>query len=66
MSDPAEPPPGVDAPALNAILIAAIQHLVLAGAVAGRLSSLSLATPADWDRARAMLARIVRALCGPS
>jgi AcrR family transcriptional regulator len=57
-----QPPPGLDAPALNAILIAAIQHLVLAGATSGRFSGLPLATDADWDRAKAMLSRIIRAL----
>lgn len=57
-----QPAPGLDAPALNALLIAAIQHLVLAGATSGRFSGLSLASNADWDRAKAMLSRIVRAL----
>lgn len=57
-----QPVAGLDAPALNAILIAAIQHLVLAGATSGRFSGLALGTDADWDRARAMLSRIVRAL----
>lgn len=57
-----EPVPGLDAPALNAILIAAIQHLVLAGATSGRFSGMALATDSDWDRAKAMLRRIVRAL----
>ena len=61
-----QPADGLDAPALNAILIGAIQHLVLAGATSGRFSGLSLATEADWDRAKAMLSRIVRALHGPS
>lgn len=57
-----QPAPGLDAPALNAILIAAIQHLVLAGATSGRFSGLALATETDWHRAKAMLSRIVRAL----
>lgn len=57
-----QPPPGLDAPAMNAILIAAIQHLVLAGATSGRFSGLPLATEEDWTRAKAMLVRIVRAL----
>jgi hypothetical protein len=57
-----QPAPGLDAAALNAILIAAIQHLVLAGATSGRFSGLPLASDADWDRARAMLSRIVRTL----
>lgn len=57
-----QPAPGLDAPALNAILIAAIQHLVLAGATSGQFSGLALATETDWHRAKAMLSRIVRAL----
>ncbi len=61
-----QPAPGVDAPALNAILIAAIQHLVLAGASSGRFTGMALASDSDWDRAKAMLSRIVRALHAPS
>lgn len=57
-----QPARDLDAPALNAMLVAAIQHLVLAGATSGRFSGLPLATDADWDRAKAMLSRIVRAL----
>lgn len=61
-----QPAPGLDAPALNAILIAAIQHLVLAGATSGRFSGLALCSDTDWDRAKAMLSRIVRALTAAS
>ena len=57
-----QPAQGLDAPALNAVLIAAIQHLVLAGATSGRFSGMTLASDADWDRAKAMLSRIIRAL----
>lgn len=57
-----QPARDLDAPALNAMLVAAIQHLVLAGATSGRFSGLALASDADWDRAKAMLSRIVRAL----
>lgn len=55
------PSPGLDAPALNAVLIAAVQHLVLAGATSGRFTGLPLTSDADWDRARAALVRLVRA-----
>jgi AcrR family transcriptional regulator len=58
------PAPGVDTPALNALLIAAVQHLVLAGATSGRFSGLALAEEADWDRVKAMLSRVVRAVQG--
>lgn len=61
-----QPAPDLDAPALNALLIAAIQHLVLAGATSGRFSSMALESDADWDRAKAMLSRIIRALHGPA
>jgi AcrR family transcriptional regulator len=56
------PPPGVDAPAVNAVLIAAVQHLVLAGATSGRFTGMPLATDADWDRAKATLGRLIRAV----
>lgn len=56
------PPAGVDAPAVNAVLIAAVQHLVLAGAVSGRFTGMPLATEADWDRAKATLGRLIRAV----
>jgi AcrR family transcriptional regulator len=56
------PPPGVDAPAVNAVLIAAVQHLVLAGATTGRFTGMPLATEADWDRAKATLGRLIRAV----
>jgi AcrR family transcriptional regulator len=61
-----QPEAGLDAPALNAILISAIQHLVLAGATSGRFSGMALASDADWDRAKAMLTRIIRAFNAPS
>jgi AcrR family transcriptional regulator len=61
-----QPAPGLDAPALNAILIASIQHLVLAGAASGRFSGLALETDADWDRAKATLRRMIRTMNAPS
>jgi AcrR family transcriptional regulator len=59
-----QPSPDTDTPALNAILIAAVQHLVLAAATSGRFTGLPLATDADWDRVKATLSRLVRALQG--
>jgi AcrR family transcriptional regulator len=55
------PPPGTDAPLLNAMLIGAVQHLVLAGATAQRFAGVALAGDADWDRIRAALRRLIRA-----
>ena len=54
------PPEGLDAPALNAVLIAAAQQLVLAASAAGSFSGVDLKTPQDWDRIRAALVRLVR------
>jgi AcrR family transcriptional regulator len=48
------PPDGLDAPALNAILIAAVEGITVLGA-----AGLSLDDPADRDRARAALRRII-------
>ena len=56
------PPGGIDAPAANAFVIAAIQHLVLAGAAAGQMSGMPLQQDADWDRVEAVVRRVVRAL----
>lgn len=43
-------PPGVDAPAINAILIAALHHMALAAASQGAFAGLPLKTPKDWER----------------
>ena len=59
---PLMPPPGLDAPALNAILIAAIQHLVLCSTTTGRFVGVPLASDADWDRVKTMLTRVIRAM----
>ena len=48
-----KPPEGVDAPAVNAILLAALHYLTLRGATMGGFSGLSLKTDADWKRAMA-------------
>ena len=56
------PPDGLDAPALNAMLIAAVQQLALSGAAAGSFAGLPLKTDEDWDRVRAAAVRIVRGL----
>jgi AcrR family transcriptional regulator len=56
------PPEGVDAPALNAVLIAATQQLVLSASASGEFSGLSLQTDAHWRRAESALATLVRAV----
>lgn len=55
-------PEGVDAGAINAVLIAAIQHMVLAASTAGQFSGLDLSQEAGWERMRQVIRRMVRAL----
>jgi AcrR family transcriptional regulator len=47
------PPADVDAPAVNAILLAGLHYLTLRGATMGGFSGLPLKTEADWKRAMA-------------
>ncbi len=58
------PPAGIDAPAANALLIAGVQHLVLAGSAAGQFSGLPLASDADWERVRKLVKSLVDAVYG--
>jgi AcrR family transcriptional regulator len=51
-----ERPEGVDAPAVNAILLAALQYLALRGGTMGRFAGLNLQSAKDW-------ARVMTALC---
>ena len=60
------PPAGIDAAAANAVIIAAMQHLVLASAAAGEFSGMPLRAPADWDRVRETVCALVRSLFGAS
>lgn len=54
------PPAGIDAPAINALLIAAAQHMVLSATATGAFAGLPLDSEADWDRLRAAIRRLVR------
>lgn len=54
------PPAGVDAPAVNALLIAAAQTVAAASLTQGRYVGLGLADEAGWARARAGLAALAR------
>jgi AcrR family transcriptional regulator len=54
------PPKGLDHVALNAMLLAAAQHVVLAGATAGSFAGLELSTGKDWDRVSQAIRRLVR------
>ncbi len=53
------PPPGADAPAINAALIAAAQHLVLSASASGAFAGMMIKTEADWRRVRDTLATLV-------
>jgi len=57
-------PEGVDAPALNAVLIASTQHLVLSSAAQGVFAGMSLKSEADWKRVRTALVTFVDAVYG--
>ncbi|HVY88493.1 MAG TPA: helix-turn-helix domain-containing protein [Hyphomonadaceae bacterium] len=54
-------PPNIDAPAINAIVLAALNYLVIRGATMGGFSGLSLKTDADWKRAMAALESLLTA-----
>lgn len=49
------PPPGIDAPAINAVLIAAVQQMVISSAAIGSFAGMPLVEPADWERLRVTL-----------
>ncbi|WP_296084341.1 TetR/AcrR family transcriptional regulator [uncultured Agrobacterium sp.] len=59
-----QPPKGVDASVMNAMLFAAIQHLVIAGGTNGQFSGVSLKSDKDWDKIATAVKRLVRALYG--
>jgi AcrR family transcriptional regulator len=57
-------PSGLDAPAVNALLIAAIHHLAAAGETTGLFAGLAIATDADWDRVTKALDSMIEAVYG--
>lgn len=59
------PPAGVDAPAINAMLIAALQHLVLSASAMGQFGGMSLVHEEDWSRVEKAAVAIVRAIYQP-
>lgn len=54
------PPKGLDTPAINAVLIGAIQHMVLSADASGSLSGMGLESARDWERARMAIRKLVR------
>lgn len=55
-------PGGIDAPMLNALLIAAVQQLVLSSAASGRFLGLDLSNDAGWERVRGGIAGLTKAM----
>jgi hypothetical protein len=55
-----QPPKGTDPAALNALLIGAVQHMVLAGEAAGRFAGLSLVSAKEWARVEQAVKKLVR------
>jgi AcrR family transcriptional regulator len=54
------PPKGIDHLAINAMLLASVQHVVLAGVSARRFAGLELASEKDWDRIAQAVRKLVR------
>lgn len=60
------PPEGVDVFAVNALLVAGVQHLVLAGAASGSFAAVDLTQEANWTRIRAAITTMVEAAYRPA
>jgi AcrR family transcriptional regulator len=61
-----KPPEGIDAPAINAVLIASTQHLVISAAATGAFAGVPLTTEASWERIRGTLRMLIRSVYGSS
>lgn len=59
-----QPPEGVDAPAVNAILVSAISSLVLASQTSGSVVGLPLGDDQSWARLERALRDMVQRVCG--
>lgn len=55
-------PDGVDAPGVNALLIAGVQHMVIAATASGQFSGMPLRADSDWERLRDTIKAMVRAI----
>lgn len=64
MRGPLMPPEGLDAPAINALLIASAQHLVLSASASGAFAGMQLKTEADWARVRDALTALIAGVYG--
>jgi AcrR family transcriptional regulator len=59
LSETPPPPAGVDAPAINALLIAAVQQMVISRSVSGRLAGMDLNDPEGGTRFMAAMIQVV-------
>jgi AcrR family transcriptional regulator len=57
-------PKGLDTASINALLFAAIQHLVVSAAASGQFAGLPLKTQKDWDKVAAAVTRLVHGVYG--
>lgn len=57
-------PKGVDTLAVNAVIFAAIQHLVIASQVSGQFAGTPLSAQKDWDKVIVAVKRIIRSVYG--
>ncbi|TGT79967.1 TetR/AcrR family transcriptional regulator, partial [Mesorhizobium sp. M8A.F.Ca.ET.161.01.1.1] len=57
-------PKGVDTAAVNAVLFAAIQHLVISAATSGQFAGVALKSDRDWDKIATAVKRLVRGVYG--
>lgn len=55
-----QPPDDIDAPAVNALLIAAISQITLAGRNADTIIGLPVGDPATWDRVERSIIQLIR------
>lgn len=59
-----EAPKGVDTAAVNAVLFAAIQHLVISAAASGQFAGVPLKSTKDWEKVATAVKRLVRGVYG--
>lgn len=59
-------PAGIDVPALNAMLIASVHHIALAGLNTGSFAGMELKSDQDWERVRQTLRSIIETMYQPA
>ncbi len=55
-----EAPKGIDTATVNAVIFAAIQHLVISSVISGQFAGVGLKSARDWDKIGTAVKRIVR------